>query len=190
MDKELHELQQKIEKEKVDEIPLADGVLFSTKGHNPLRYPSAGTKMLQLSAFRLPVVQLSQSFTAFHRFTHRIFRSLRFNEFACKANTKKTMKYNLPGGCHKPRNHWYYILTMSNVIPNPLSKSELTPHILIIMFRSPMSLIFVVTSTDQDLHSTPQALVSHRIHLGVGSKTTNTSTSGWLGFGSLARLVV
>lgn len=72
----------------------------------------------------------------------------------------------------------------------PLSKSEFNTPLWIIMFRSPMSLIFVVTSTDQDLHSrifvTPQALVSHRIHLGVGSQTTNTSTSGWLGFGSLA----
>lgn len=179
----------RLRRKKVDEIPLADGFLFSTKGHNPLRYPSAGTKMLQLSAFRLPVVQLSQSFTAFHRFTHRIFPIAWFNEFACKANTQK--KIQSAWGCHKTPNHWYYILTMSNVIPKSLSANlNSTPHILIIMFRSPMSLIFVVTSADQHLHSrifvTPQALVSHRIHLGVGSQTTNTSTSGWLGFGSLA----
>lgn len=114
----------RLRRKKVDEMPLADGFLVSTKEHNPSKgqNPLAGTKMLQPSAFRLPVVQLSQSFTAFHRFTHRIFPivSIQFQWVRLQSQHKKWQRIQSAWGCHKPRNHWYYISTMSNVIPpNP-----------------------------------------------------------------------
>lgn len=98
---------------------LRMGFLFSTKGHNPLRYPSAGTKMLQLSALRLPVVQLSQSFTAFHRFTHRIFPIASIQWVCLQSQHKKNNEYNLPGDATNlvTTGNTYWLCQMSS--PNP-----------------------------------------------------------------------